>query len=266
MKTSIIISCKISDEDRAENLRALLKYLSMLISDEVELIVVEQDTQSRIEGDGTSIYRQIKHVFIKNEGTFNKGLGYNVGAKVSSGEYLIFTDIDLYIEIGLYLSSLSWLVEYDVVNPYTVLHYLDKENSRRFFTDYDMGIVRDKRRVLQMIRPGVISGGIFAISRGLFFALKGFDERCAGYGYEDDILDTKMRKTGVRVRNIEADCIHAYHKSPRDRGDASDEYYSFFDRNKNLYRWYMAMTREQVLEVIDNVATWGEADYEYITH
>lgn len=267
MTTSIIISFKQSDDDRRNNLRGLLPYLIPLISSDIELIVVEQDSESRLgwicEIEG---YDQVKHLFIKNSGVFNKGLGYNVGAKHSNGDCLLFTDVDLFIHINGYMGSVAYMKKCDVLKPYKTLHYLDKQNTCHFMESYDMGIIRHRGCVQKTIRPSVISGGIFTIKRQTFFALKGFDERCAGYGYEDDILDTKMLKAGLKIRFLEADCIHAYHKSPRDKGDAPDEYYSFFDRNKNLYRWYMTMTREQVLEVIDNVAIWGEADYECIAH
>jgi predicted glycosyltransferase involved in capsule biosynthesis len=260
MKASIIISFRQSDEDRKINLTGLLKYLSQLIGDEVEIIVVEQDNETRVDW----VPEGVKHIFIRNSGVFNKGLGYNAGVKFSSGDYLLFTDVDLYVDIELYMGSLAYMEESDVIKHYTYLHYLDMANSRRFMVDYNIDMA--KRRALQSIKPGVISGGIFAIKRELFFALKGFDERCMGYGYEDDILDIKMRKTGLKIKFLPADCIHVYHRSMRDGGDKGDEYYSFFKQNGALAHQYGKMLPSEIARAISETQSWGEAEYEVIAH
>jgi predicted glycosyltransferase involved in capsule biosynthesis len=263
MGVSIIISFRQSDEDRAVNLKGLLSYLGQLVTSDVELIVVEQDSESRL---GWMTGGKVKHVFIKNDGVFNKGMGYNVGAKASSGEYLLFTDVDLYMSIEQYLGSLAYMPDHDVVKPYTRLHYLDKVNSCRFLADYDMGIIGERGMVLQSIKPTVISGGIFAIKRELFFALKGFDERCRGYGYEDDIFDMKMRKTFLNIKFLTADCIHVYHPSMRGGMDTKDKYYSLFKQNGELAHLYNKMLPSEIARTIRDTHTWGEVDYEVIAH
>ena len=261
MRVSIIISYKQSDEDRATNLRSLLNYLSQLISSDVEIIVVEQDTETKI----TWVPEGVKHIFIKNDEVFNKGLGYNVGVRYSSGDYLLFTDVDLYMDIEQYLWSLAYMTDHDVVKPYTNLHYLDQRNSSWFFANYDMGIVKQKHRVLQSIKPSVISGGVFSIKRDLFFTLRGFDEQCKGYGYEDDIFDDKMRKAGLNIIFLGADCIHVYHRSMRGGMDVKDEYYSFFKQNAALARRYAKMMPSEMMREIVT-QTWGESEYEVIAH
>lgn len=260
MRVSIIISFKQCDEDRMVNLRGLLTYLSPLLSDEVEIIVVEQDSQSRVDW----VPQGVKHIFIKNDEVFNKGLGYNTGVRYSQGEYLLFTDVDLYIDLSLYLGSIEHMTDLDVVKPYTHLHYLDKVNSRRFMVDYDIN--KAKGRALQSIKPSVISGGIFTIKRGMFFALKGFDERCKGYGYEDDIFDMKMRKSLLRIKFLTADCLHVYHPSMRGGMDAKDEYYSLFKQNGALAHQYNTMLPSGIARIIEDTQTWGEAEYEVIAH
>ena len=260
MKVSIIISFRQSDEDRMINLRGLLTYLSPLLSDEVEIIVVEQDSKSKVDWvpDG------VKHIFIKNDEVFNKGLGYNTGGKYSQGEYLLFTDVDLYIDRELYLGSIEYMTNIDVIKPYTHLHYLDRANSRRFMVDYDINTARGS--ALQSIKPSVISGGIFTMRREMFFALKGFDERCRGYGYEDDIFDMKMRKSLLRIKFLTADCIHVYHPSMRGGMDIKDEYYSLFRQNGGLAHQYKAMLPSGIARIIRDTQTWGEANYEVIAH
>ncbi len=262
MKVSIIISFRASDGDRKSNLRGVLNYLSPFIERGIGVIVVEQDEQSKIDWpiDGT------KHLLIKNGGVFNKGLGYNVGAKFSSGDALIFHDADLYIRRESYMGGLAWLDRYDVVDPYTIIFYIPKANSERFARDLDMAAVFDPGYADNRVKAIVTSGGIFSIRRDVFFSLKGFDETCTGFGYEDNIFDEKMRKMGVKIKTIDDWCVHVYHRSVREGFDKKNPYFDNFARNKQLFESYTKMTTEQVLQRIQSVNTWGEAEYEVIAH
>ena len=264
---SIIISFKQSDNDRGRNLRKLLPYLSSLALDK-EIIVVEQDSESKMDWlAGMEESKTVKHIFIKNNGIFNKGAGYNVGVRESRGEYLMFSDVDLFMKPSAYLNMLPPLSLSSIVKPYTELYYLDKTDSELFLSsDCDMDIVHREGIVSKHIYPSVISGGIFAIGREAFFTLNGFDERCAGYGYEDDILDTKIRRAGFKVENISDYCIHIYHDSIRDGLNKGDEYYSRFEQNKKLFRWYTQIPYSELLTTIKNATSWGETAHEYITH
>lgn len=266
MRVSIIISFRQSDEDRGTNLRGVLNYLSRFLSDTIEIIVVEQDAESKL-GWLSEMDKRIKHLLIKNPGVFNKGWGYNVGAKFSEGECLIFHDADLYIREESYLGGLSWLDKYDVVDPYDIIFYLLRPNSHVFVAEgYDMGCVYTPGFADNRVKAIVISGGIFTIKREAFFALKGFDETCVGFGYEDNIFDEKMRKMGLKIKSISDWCIHVYHKSVREGFDKRDPYFNYFIHNKQIFQSYERMTREQVAARIEAVKTWGEADYENITH
>jgi predicted glycosyltransferase involved in capsule biosynthesis len=264
---SIIISFKQSDNDRGRNLRMLLPYLNNLALDK-EIIVVEQDSESKMGWLAEMREsKTIRHIFIRNGGIFNKGAGYNVGVRESRGEYLMFSDVDLFMKPAAYLNMLPPLSAGSVVKPYTDLYYLNKTDSN-VFLDHgcDMNIMFREGIVAKHIRPTVISGGIFAIGKETFFTLNGFDESCAGYGYEDDILDTKIRRTGLDVKNINDYCIHLYHDSIRDGLNKGDEYYSRFEQNKKLFHWYTQVPLDELMKTVKNASSWGETEYEYITH
>jgi len=49
MRVSIIISFRQGDGDRKDNLKGVINYLLRFLSEDVEIIVVEQDSDSKLE-------------------------------------------------------------------------------------------------------------------------------------------------------------------------------------------------------------------------
>ena len=96
MNKSIIISYRESTEERRNNLKYLLDYLSYIQDRNTEILIIEQDDESKIDWlDEIRGKEYIKHIFIKNPGIFNKGWGYNIGSKLAESDILIFSDADL---------------------------------------------------------------------------------------------------------------------------------------------------------------------------
>ena len=252
MKISIIISYRESGEDRKSNLKRLLNYLSWLLTNDIEIILVEQDNESKIDWlKEIKKYEQINHIFVKNDGIFNKGWGYNIGVKESKGEYLLFNDSDVFIKLPSYNFALSQLNRFDVINPYKMIYYLDEENTNRFINaNYNFNIINSNKPTSVF----VITGGIFMMKKEKFLSIKGFDEDCYGYGHEDDILDIKIKKTGMSVQTINDVAIHTYHQgiSP------NDDYYSFQNVNKILYNEYLEMDELSLRKKIESIKSFGD--------
>ena len=256
MRRSIIISYKESGEDRKNNLKKVLHYLSWLLDTETEIVLVEQDSESKIDWlPEIKKYEQINHIFIKNDGIFNKGWGYNVGVKVAKGDFLIFNDSDMYLKLKSYNYALSLLGRFDVVNPYTRICYLDEKNSDIFTStvyNYNFNIINNNT----FTQVYVISGGIFMMKKEKYLDLKGFDEDCYGYGHEDDIFDTKIKKLGLTVQTVNDVAIHTFHQGTT----RNDDYYAFVNINKMLFNEYVDMTEIQLRDKIQKVKSFGEQD------
>jgi GT2 family glycosyltransferase len=252
LKFSIIISYKESGEDRRNNLKRLLNYLSWLLNPDTEIVIVEQDTESRIDWlDKIKKHEQIKHVFVKNEGIFNKGWGYNIGVKESEGNYLVFNDSDMFVKLETYRFALGLLSQFDVVNPYKNIYYLDEENTEKYVSNnYNVGIVT----INKPTPVYVISGGIFMMRKDKYLQIKGFDEDCYGYGHEDDILDVKIKKMGLSVQTLNDFAIHIHHQGIT----KNDDYYSFQNVNKILYNEYVEMNEIELRKKIDSVESFGD--------
>jgi len=85
--------------------------------------------------------------------------------------------------------------------------------------------------------------------------LKGFDEECYGYGYEDNIFDEKIKKLDLKYYIINDTAIHLFHKNNEDN---SDIYYYFKESNKQLFNDYSLLNKDGIIEKINSINNWGE--------
>lgn len=255
MNKSIIISYRESSEERKFNLQTVLDYLSYIQDNKTEILIIEQDTESKIDWLPSIKGNEfIKHIFVENDGIFNKGWGYNIGAKAAVSDILIFHDSDLILRPQTYNLSISFLENYDIVTPYKSIVYLD-ENSTRKIKDskYSFNIANGFSPII----TGVISGGIFMIKKSTYIGLKGFDEDCYGYGHEDDIFDEKARKMDLTIHTINDTSLHLFHKVAKNNNDL---YYSFLAINKQLFSDYINFTKDDIINKINSIEDWGDDD------
>jgi len=253
LNKSIIISYRESSEERRYNLKCVLDYLSHIQDGHTEIIIVEQDDTQKIDWLSEINGNQfIKHIFVENDGIFNKGWGYNIGAKNATSDIFVFHDSDIFIKPQTYGIALNVLKSKDVVNPYKSVVFLDEESSKVFKDHkYSFSSANKFKPVIHTI----ITGGIFFIKKSVYFTLKGFDEDCYGYGHEDDILDEKMRKLDLKIETLNDVSIHMYHESSVDNNGL---YYSFKEINKQLFAEYVNLSKQEILNKIENIETWGD--------
>lgn len=253
MDKSIIISYKESSEERKRNLQYVLDYLSYIQDSKTEILIIEQDTESKIDWlDNIRGNDFIKHIFVKNDGIFNKGWGYNIGAKNALSNILIFHDSDLFIRPQTYGIAINTLKTCDVVNPYQSVIFLDDESSINFKSHKYSFLIANK---FKPIIHTVMTGGIFFMKKEAFMKLKGFDEDCYGYGHEDDILDEKIKKTKLVYKTLNDTAIHIYHEVSNGN---TGLYYSFLGINKELFKQYTNLTEIQLKNKISKIDNWGD--------
>jgi len=194
--------------DRRENLFAVLRWLARW--PEMQAIVVEQDTVSRLEGlpFGTACIAY-------NPGPFNKGWGLNVAARLARSPILIVTDADV---IAPELADAVELCRQGAAaaKPYRDIVDLTPEETKR---------VRAGESTFAPARPGdaprsregkqefiVFAGGSFVIRRELYLRIGGFDERFLGWGGEDDAMSARIRRTKIATGEIATQpALHLWH-------------------------------------------------------
>lgn len=234
---SCIISYKQDCPFRKKNIDFLIDYLDSLKIKGQEIIVVEQDHYEKYFNDKIT-----KKIFIKNKNMFNKGLGYNIGVENAKNDILFFCDADILILKIRFEDALDYLIDknYDVVDPYEYVYYLNKKDTEIIIKNKFMNI--DELRPTKRLKSGVISGGCFFIKKKCFNEVKGFDDRIYGYGHEDDVFDLKIIKLGYKITRFEnGSSIHMFHPI-----QPKSKYFSRLNENKKIWLKYINMSVDEL--------------------
>ena len=247
-----------ADSDRRANLLTVLAWLAR--APELEVIVVEQDAIPRInEGLADPA---CKWIFAYNPGPFNKGWGFNVGARHSSTPVLAFGDADLIVD-GVLPQCIGYCARgYQTVKPYRRLIDLTPEET---------AVVRSGDHSFQPRRPEasapnreaqgefvVFAGGLFFMRSDAFRQVGGWDERFVGWGGEDDAMTYKIER--ARLSAVELDerpAIHLWHGRTTDTTSGQPAYAA----NLALLADYRNYTDAQLRRLSDvqmQVSGWRE--------
>ena len=212
-----------ADKYRQKNIDFVIKKIQSLPIVK-QILVVEQGMER------TYFNEFIDIIFVKKPGLFHKSLLYNIGVKYSKYDLLFFHDIDLFMNQKSYLKSIEDLKDYDVVDPYLTIMYFDENSSKGIMK----GLRKSGKRPYKILTSGVISGGCFLMKKEKFNEIGGFDERCIGYGYEDDVFDIKMKLNKLNIkRNKEYYCVHLYHPCQKNEKRNFPIYVEYYKKLKD---------------------------------
>ncbi len=204
--------------NRRANLDAVLAWLAH--SPDLETIVVEQDAHPRLAAPLP--HPRARVVFAYNAGPFNRAWGLNVGARMSEAGVLAFGDADVVMPGAFGPAVTRSAREAQVVKPYRRLVDLTADETARvrergpWVCDLD-GETRAGRDVL--------CGGWFAMRRGAFEALGGFDERFADGEGEDEAMTIKVER--ARLATLELDggpAMRLWRPRPRATGEEGSRF------------------------------------------
>lgn len=202
MKYSIIISYR----DREEHLSKLLPQLrNHFIKGEYEIIVVEQNDTDK----------------------FQKNSLYNLAAKRSNGDILIFHDVDYYP-----VSNISY--ETDINTPlYPVgkVKFLAEDDTERNFDDIPAGYRNFHNTV------GDHSGGVFVLHRDLFEKIGGLNPYYKGWGKEDDDTRERLRLHGYEWKRNNDGLFYALHHEDSKPADDDIDFVNNHIIHYNLKKW-----------------------------
>ena len=177
MEYSIIISYR----DREEHLTTLLPRLKEIFKDKkYEIIIAEQDDSDK----------------------FQKNSLYNLAVSKSTGDLLIFHDVDYIPEINVnyYTDSATPLY------PVRRVLFLGSDNQPRDIKDIPGGY----RNFINDV--GDHSGGVFVLHKDLFYKMNGLNPYYIGWGKEDDDTRDRLRLLGYTwKRNEEGLFYGLYH-------------------------------------------------------
>lgn len=196
MKYSIIITYR----DREKHLSTLLPRLEEIFKDEsYEIIIAEQDNSEK----------------------FQKNSLYNIAVEKSKGDILVFHDVDYYP-----VENITYETETDIpFYPVGKVVFLDENSQPRHIDDIPSGYRNFHNTV------GDHSGGVFVLSRDLFYKTNGLNPFFKGWGKEDDATRDRLRYLGYKwKRNHDAVYYALYHEDSKPDDNDED-----FVNNGKLY-------------------------------
>ena len=219
---SIIISYR----DRESHLEMLLPRLEELFDDkDYEIIIAEQDNKEK----------------------FQKNSLYNLAAVRAKGDIFIFHDVDYYP-----VEDISYDTQVNIpFYPVGKVLFLNKNNQPRKIEDIPAGYRNFH------VTVGDHSGGVFVLSKELFFKTNGLNPFFKGWGKEDDATRDRLRFLGYNwKRNNKALFYALYHEDSKPKDNDSD----FLNNNK----LYMNLTSD--IEVGINNVNAKVVEYDMPNH
>lgn len=167
MKYSIIFPYR----NRLEHLRKTVPYVKIHLENqniENEIIIIEQDNNESFRRAGT----------------------LNAGAKLATGDLLIFHDID-YIPSGTvsYYDGIS-----DVYLPIKRVEFLNNDMTRRPIEDVPSGYAHFNISV-----DDTFFGAVLSMKKEAFFRIDGYSPLFKNWGFEDEFLRKKIYHYGLTV-------------------------------------------------------------------
>jgi glycosyl transferase family 25 len=139
----------------AENLMYLIHYFDKFFTQNVEMVIVEQGAQPTI--DSASLPINCKHVFLRDDGPFNREHCFITGLSQSdpARKFVILSDNDICLETLDIRANLRMCERYDYVTGFSSIHELSREDSSRLRnTQSSRGIDITKNSVQNHNRKG----------------------------------------------------------------------------------------------------------------
>ncbi len=216
--------------DRYFNLLRVLDWLYPFQG--VEIIIVEQDTQPRLQ------YKDLKckYFFTKSDLPYNRSWAFNVGLKEATTNSVVFGDSDMVMEPQLLINSIIDLQSYEAVKPFDKFIDLTKDEVNLPLGQL-LNIIRPGRGELDHQKTNFCSGQ-FAARKDSMIKIGGFPEEFVGWGGEDNLVSDKISRFLKSKQNI-GRCYHLWHHQ-----DPPD--YKFYSKNLQILNELVALNNQQM--------------------
>lgn len=244
-----ILPYRHKNQHRRKNLLLTLNWITKIkkiLSDNYELrldiCVVEQDK----EISNTVPTDQITHIFIHNDGIFNKGWAFNVVVKqFPQYSYYGFCDADIITSNIPYFCG-------QLVHHCVKLHTKAfRPFNNRFDTDIsDMVLINTVDNVINIPQNGLTKHGGLSFASNMIFMNKetydqigGWDEFFNGWGRYDDFITYKLKVIcQLNEVCVDIDAIHLWHPITLD--------FSLNQKNVYLYDKYTKYDKNNLIKLV----------------
>lgn len=212
--------------------RQLLHFEKMNLPDDIEIIIVDDGSDSPLEGN----LRNLTIFPTNDKRPWTQPIARNIGAKMAMGEYLICTDIDHIIPretIDFVYDS-----DYDIIRFKRFAGVLDENGN---FTQ-DMNQLRLYGYNRDGLRMGP-HGNSYAIKRDLFLKIGGSQQRCSYPNRDEQKIKRYTHRHLYELKLLNNDNRPSIYMIPNGRF-CGDRDYNPFGLFHNLTRENNVMSRK----------------------
>lgn len=203
---SVIIPIKINNDNKFifSRIKHILNYFEF--SEVVEVIIIDSTFElddSELLKNIINEYKNTKYIYEVIEDPYSAAIARNMGAKLSSGEYVVFFDVDLICNSDFFkrilddIQSLRHLSHF-AFNVYPCL-YLSREYSREIEELISNETYNGKLVMHEALNSALegcknkvlypaINTSTILVNKSHFLQVGGYDEDFSGHGYEDFYL------------------------------------------------------------------------------
>lgn len=233
---TLIIGVRLVDRDptRIQNLEFLLSWIDYYYEDMFDVLIVEQDSISKVKSEIYSKYSFVRYEFIYNPEDYNRGWSYNVAVKnfCKSSKVIALMDTDVLTGPSFIADIRDCFIgKYDIISPYQNVYYTDEAEAKHIIATKSLKGLKDFSKIKN---PVTITGGVVIFNRNTYLELKGF-EQYIGYGCEDRALDVMALSLckSDKIKITPVVYVHLYH--PNDK-IARKNFNSIYEHLKKNYK------------------------------
>lgn len=219
-------------QDRIIPLRRVLDWLSGFQN--IEVIIVEQDKHSKIK----HLNLKAKHIFVKNDGEFNKSWSYNLGMKRSLSPVIICGEADFIMNPNDLIESLNTLQNYDCILPLNKVVNLSPQESNA-----DFNTIFGINNFISLFNS---VAGVSIYKKEALQKIAGWNEDFIGSNYENKFQEIKIKKI-LNYKKLEFSGFHFHHQ-------VSSPSFQFEQRNKQIYDFYIDADFEKIQQHVSLVS------------
>ncbi len=197
--------------ERLDNLKFLLRWIDHYYGDLFDVLLMEQDSESRLSLQALGAKPYVRHAFAYNPQNYNRGWGYNVAVRhhCPEAKVVALMDTDVLTGPNFLRDVMDCHGRIDVVSPYLNIYYTDAVEARQVRQTMSLDHLSNASRIKN---PVTVAGGIVIWNRNAYMAIKGF-EQYLGYSCEDRAMDVAIfnKVNKARIRISPQTYVHLYH-------------------------------------------------------
>jgi len=175
--------------ERLQNLLFLLDWIDRFYGDLFDVLIVEQDSVSRIDAIRKHMRPYVRCEFIYNPGPYNRGWGYNAAVRhFTTAPVVGLLDTDVLLGANFVQEVIDCHHKYKAISPYASVYFTDEDEAARILLTFGLDRLDNIER---LSKPVTICGGIVIIRRDVYCEHFGF-EQYTEYAGEDRSLDVTL--------------------------------------------------------------------------